>query len=71
MLLYQILAYAIPGKISKSHTKTKNIKYQLQHEMKKFELPDESCSVSNNQGYLKYIIEKHEAVTDNPLIRNM
>ena len=36
---------------------------------KKFELPDESYSISDIQGYLKYIIKKHEAVTDNLPIR--
>ena len=34
MLPYQILACTIHGKIYKSHIKTINLKYQLQHEMK-------------------------------------
>ena len=34
MLLYQSLAFTIPGKILKSHTKIINLKYQLQHGMK-------------------------------------
>ena len=34
MLLYQILAYTIHEKIEKSHIRTINLKYQLQHEMK-------------------------------------
>ena len=33
MLLYQILAYTIHGKIQKSHTKIINLKYQLQLRM--------------------------------------
>ena len=33
------------------------------------ELPDGSCSVSDIQNYFKYIIEKHEGVSDNPPIR--
>ena len=33
-----------------------------------FELPDGSYAVSDNQDYLKYILKKHEAVTDNPSI---
>ena len=33
-LLYQILAFTICGKIYKSHTKTINLKYQLQHGVK-------------------------------------
>ena len=35
----------------------------------KFKLPDGSYSVSDIQDYLKYIIKKHETVTDNPPIR--
>ena len=35
----------------------------------KFELPDESYSLSNIQYYFEYIMKKHEAVTDNPPIR--
>ena len=30
MLLYQVLAYTIHGKILKNHTKTVSLKYQLQ-----------------------------------------
>ena len=33
------------------------------------EIPDGSCSVSDIQYYFKYIIKKHEAVSDNPQIR--
>ena len=36
---------------------------------KKIYLLDGSCSVSDIQNYLKYIIKKHEKVSDNPLIR--
>ena len=31
MMLYQIIAYAIHGQMQKCHTKTINLKYQLQH----------------------------------------
>ena len=34
MLLYQILAFTITGKMQKSHTKIINLKYQLRHEIK-------------------------------------
>ena len=34
MLLYQILAYIIHGKIQKSNTNLLNLKYQLRHGMK-------------------------------------
>ena len=35
----------------------------------KFELPNRSYSVSDIQDYFKYIIKKHETVTDNPPVR--
>ena len=34
-----------------------------------FELPDGSYPVSVIQGYFKYILKKHETVTDNPSLR--
>ena len=34
-----------------------------------FELPDGSYSVSDIEDYFKYILKKHNAVTDNPSIR--
>ena len=34
MLLYQILTFTIHGKIEKSHVRTINLKYQLQHGLK-------------------------------------
>ena len=34
MLLYQILAFIMHGKIQKSHKQIINLKYQLQHGMK-------------------------------------
>ena len=34
----------------------------------KFYLPDGSYSVSDIQDYFKYVLKKHEAVTDNPSI---
>ena len=34
-----------------------------------FELPDGSYSVSNIKDYFKYILQKHETVTDNPSTR--
>ena len=35
----------------------------------KFDLPDESYSISDFQDYLKYIIKKHETIADNPLYK--
>ena len=32
----------------------------------KFDLPDESYSVSDIQDYFEYIIKKHETIADNP-----
>ena len=67
MLLYKILAYTIHRKICKSHTKTVILKYQLGRRMK-FELPDGSYSILDIEDYFEHIINKHEAVSDNPLI---
>ena len=68
MLPYQILACTIPGKIKKV---IQNNKFKTWASMwnEKFELPDESYSVSNIQHYFEYIIKKHETLTDNPPIR--
>ena len=41
----------------------KDNKFKIWNE--KFKLPDESYSVSDTQNYFKYIIKKHETVTDN------
>ena len=49
------LGISIHGKIYKSHTKNLNLKYQLQQWNGKFELLDESYSVSDIQDYFKYI----------------
>ena len=53
MSLYQILEFTKPGKISKSHTKIINLKYQL-------ELPDGSYSVSDIQDYFEYTLKNME-----------
>ena len=45
----------------KSHAKIINLKYQWNED---FELPGES--ISDIQDYFKYIIRKHETVSDNP-----
>ena len=52
-----------------SHTKIMNLKYQLRHEIKKFELPDGSSSVSDIQDYFEYILKTHGEKTDNPSVR--
>ena len=35
----------------------------------KFHLPDGSCSVSDIQDYLEFIIKKHETLTENPPVQ--
>ena len=67
MVLYQILASTIHGKISKNHTRTITLKYQLQHGMK---------NLNDLMDYILYqiikiikVIKNHEKVTDNPSIR--
>ena len=59
MLGYQILALIYMEKCKKNHIRVWNLK---------FELPDESYSVSDIQDYFKYILKNHEKVTDNPSI---
>ena len=34
----------------------------------KFDLPDGSYSISDIQDHLEYVIKKHEAIADNPLV---
>ena len=68
MLLFQILAHTIQGKIYKSHSKTIDLKF-LPTWNDKFELPDVSYSISDIQDYFNYVIKKHETFTDNPLIK--
>ena len=57
MLIYQIAACNILGKILKSKTKTINLKYLGQHGMK------------NLKYLMDGVIKKHETFTDNPPIR--
>ena len=57
------------GKIQKSHTKTINLKYQLQSGKKNFNLLDGSYSVSGVHNYFEYITKQYETVTDNSPIR--
>ena len=44
MLLYQILAYTIPGKIQNSHSETKKIKISALTWNEECKFPDESYS---------------------------
>ena len=54
--------------IKKSYKKNK-FKISAPTWNEKFELPDDSYSVSDIPDYFKYIIKKHETVTDNPSIK--
>ena len=63
MLHYQILAFTIHGKISKSY-KNKKLKISALACNEEFELPDGSCCVSDIQDFFTYILSKHETVTD-------
>ena len=65
MLIYQIFAFTMHKKHSKSHTK----KISAWTCNDKFELPDGSYSVSNVQDYFDCIIKKQETVTENPPIK--
>ena len=53
MLLCQIFAYIIIERVKKSHIKIINLKHQLQYGIKKFELSNESYSVSDIQDYFE------------------
>ena len=59
MLLCQILAPSIDEKILNCHIETINLKHQL--------LP--RTYVSDTQDYFKYIIKKHERLTDKAPVR--
>ena len=54
--------------IKKSYKKNK-FKISAPTWNEKFELPDDSYSVSDIPDYFKYIIKKHKTVTDNPSIK--
>ena len=45
-------------KKQKCNIRIMNLKYQLHHEMKEFELPDGSQSISGIQDYFEYILKK-------------
>ena len=62
MLLYQTLAFAIHGKIQKSHTKTIKFMISTSKSNEQIELPDGAYSVLD-------IFKKHEEKVDNPSIR--
>ena len=65
ILLYQILAFFIHGKILKNHIfKTWSPTW---HE--EFELPDGSYCISDVQDYFEYIFKKHGKKTVNPSIK--
>ena len=68
MLLYHLRIYYSWKNIKKSY-KSNKFKISAPRQNKKFALPDESYSVSDTQDYFKYIIQKHDTVTDNPPIR--
>ena len=53
MLLHQILEYTIHGEIQKRHIRKINLKYEIQHEMKNFTLPDGSYSILDIQRYFE------------------
>ena len=68
-MLYQILAFTIHWKIYKKNKKIKNrFKTSAPTWNEEFELADESQSASNIPDYFKYVLTKHEALTDNTSI---
>ena len=64
MLLYQILAYTMHGKIFKKSFKNSKFKISAPTWNDKFDLPDGSYSVSDVQEYyFEYIFKKHREKT--------
>ena len=53
----------------KSHTKTINLEYQLQHGMKNLNYLMVHFSVSDIQDYFQYILKNHAERTIHPSIR--
>ena len=56
-------------KYKKKPYKSYKFKISAQNRNNKFELPDQSYSVSYIHDYFEYIIKEHETVTDNPQVR--
>ena len=70
MLLYQILAYIIRGKIrEKPSYKSNDFEISDPTWNEKLELPGGSYSVWDIGDYFEYIIKKNETQIDNPPIR--
>ena len=68
MLLYQILAFTIHGKIQKLHTKTISLKYLLQHEIINWNyLMDDVFYLIFHDFWVHH--EKYKTVTDNPPVK--
>ena len=57
------------GKYKKKRYKNNKFRISAPTWNEQFELPDGSYSVLDIQDYCKYIIKRHEKVTDNPPIR--
>ena len=53
----------------KNSYKNNKFKISAPTSNEEFELPDGSYSVSDIQDYFKYILKKHETVTDNPSLK--
>ena len=68
MLLYQILAYTIHGKIFLKSYKNNKLKISGPTLNDKLELPDGQRPASDIQNYFECIIKIHETLTDNPPI---
>ena len=69
MLLYQILGSTTHGKIQKCHTKTKNLKYQVQRGMKNWNYLMDKFLYQIFKIILTLSSKKHEIVTNNSTIR--
>ena len=69
MLLYQVVVFTIRRKRYKKSQNHNKSKMSAPTRNEKFELPDESYSMSDIEDCFKCIIKNHKIVTDNLLIR--
>ena len=69
MLLHQIFACTIHGKILKKSYKDNKFRISAPTWNEEFELPYGSYSISDIQDYFEYILKKHGEDRDNPSIR--
>ena len=71
MLLFQILAHPIHGKVYKNYIKTINLKYQLERGIINLNYLMDHIPYQIFKIILSISSKKYETVTDNPPIQNL